>query len=122
MNDLSPLMKILSIALMGILALSSGCTYYQLAPATYVTVPTGKFDRSWSAAVNAFEDQGVTIIREDRESGVVRGTRDGMDVSASVRTRADGSVRVQFDTSGATGRDPKLIERISRSYDRRMGR
>jgi hypothetical protein len=43
-------------------------------------------------------------------------------VAANVRTQADGSVRVEFNTSGATGQDPALIDRISRSYDRRMGR
>ena len=43
-------------------------------------------------------------------------------MTAGVRTQADGSVRVEFNTAGATGQDPQLIERISRSYDRRMGR
>ncbi len=115
-------MRILSVVFVGILALVSGCTVYQVAPGTYATVPASKFDRAWSATVNAFLDQGVKISREDRESGAVRGTRNGIDVTGTVRTRADGSVQVQFDTSGATGRDPELIERISRSYDRRMGR
>lgn len=41
---------------------------------------------------------------------------------ANVRTHADGSVRVEFDTSGDTARDPKLIDRISRANDRLMGR
>jgi len=41
-------------------------------------------------------------------------------VTASVRQQADGSVRVQFDATGP--RDPALIERVSRSYDSRMGR
>jgi len=39
-----------------------------------------------------------------------------------MRTQADGSVRVEFNTAGATSRDPDLINRVSRSYDRRMGR
>jgi len=68
------------------------------------------------------EDQGVRITAEDRNAGQVRGTRDGIDVVANVRTQADGSVRVEFGTSGATARDPTLIDRISRAYDRRMGR
>jgi hypothetical protein len=34
----------------------------------------------------------------------------------------DGSVRVQFNTAGATAQDPGLIDRISRAYERRMGR
>ena len=36
--------------------------------------------------------------------------------------QADGSVRVQFDTSGDKSRDPGLMDRITQSYQRRMGR
>jgi hypothetical protein len=41
-------------------------------------------------------------------------------LTASVLQQADGSVRVQFDANGP--RDPALIDRVSRSYDSRMGR
>jgi hypothetical protein len=104
--------------------LLAGCTYYQTAPGYYGTppAPVSSYDSSWSAAVGAFEDQGVRITNEDRAAGIVRGTRDGIDVTANVRTQADGSVRVEFNTTGATARDPDLINRVSRSYDRRMGR
>jgi len=64
----------------------------------------------------------VQITSEDRSTGIIRGQRGGIDVSAAVRAQADRSVRVEFNTSGATGQVPVLIERISRSYDRRMGR
>ncbi|MFZ0614697.1 MAG: hypothetical protein WAM73_20795 [Desulfobacterales bacterium] len=103
-------------------ALLGGCTYYQPAPGTYVTTPAGSFDRSWAAATGALQDQGVQITAQDRSAGSVRGTRDGIVVTANVRTQADGSVRVEFNTAGATERDPGLIDRISQSYDRRMGR
>jgi hypothetical protein len=100
-----------------------GCVVYQTGPGVYSPYPpTASFDRSWSAAVGAFGDQGVRITSEDRGAGVVRGTRDGIDVVANVRTQADGSVRVEFNTSGATARDPGLIDRVSRAYDARMGR
>jgi hypothetical protein len=103
-------------------ALVSGCVVYQTGPATYSPYPSTSFDRSWAAAVGALGDQGVRITSEDRSTGVVRGTRDGIDVVGNVRTQADGSVRVEFSTSGATNRDPGLIDRISRAYDTRMGR
>ncbi|MFZ0135195.1 MAG: hypothetical protein WAK95_21875 [Desulfobacterales bacterium] len=103
-------------------ALFGGCTYYPPAPGTYVTTPAGSFERSWAAATGAFQDQGVRVTSQDRSLGIVRGTRDGIDVTANVRTQADGSVRVEFTTGGATERDPGLIDRISQSYDRRMGR
>ena len=103
-------------------ALVSGCAYYEVAPGVYAASAPASFDRSWSAAVGAFEDQGVRITSQDRSTGQVRGTREGIDVLANVRTQADGSVRVEFNTSGATARDPGLIDRISRAYDRLMGR
>jgi uncharacterized protein (DUF2461 family) len=102
-------------------SLLTGCVVYEPVPAAYGVAPTS-FDRSWSAAVNAMRDQGVTITQEDRGSGTVRGTRGAINVLGSVRTQADGSVRVQFDTTGGTATDPELINRISQSYERRMGR
>lgn len=103
-------------------ALIAGCTYYQAAPGTYVTSPVSSFDRSWVAAAGALEDQGVRIASNDRSAGIMRGTRNGIDVTADVRTQADGRVRVEFNTAGATANDPELINRITQSYNRRMGR
>jgi hypothetical protein len=104
---------------MGLLA---GCTYYEVAPGVYATAPVSTFDRSWTAARNALQEQGVRITQEDRSTGTLRGDRSGIPVLALVNTQADGSVRVQFSTVGATSVDPQLIERISASYDRLMGR
>jgi len=44
----------------------------------------------------------------------------GGSVSASVRSQADGSVRVQFDSQDL--RDPTLLDRVVRAYEARMGR
>jgi len=112
-----------AVALAVAVAIVAGCVVYEAAPGVYVTSPPQpSFDRSWSATLGAFDDQGVRITAQDRNAGQVRGTRDGIDVVANVRTLADGSVRVEFNTSGATARDPGLIDRISRAYDRLMGR
>ena len=102
--------------------LITGCTYYETAPGVYATAPSSTFDRSYAAARGAFEDQGVTITSEDRSAGVVYGNWNGIDLIANVRTQADGSVRVAFNTSGATAKDPELINRVTQSYNRRMGR
>ncbi len=104
--------------------LLSACTYYQAAPGSYSSSGSSlsKFDQSWSATVGALSDQGVHITSEDRGAGVVQGTRNGIEVTANVRQQADGSVRVQFDTSGDKSRDPGLMDRITRSYQHRMGR
>jgi hypothetical protein len=113
-------LRVASLALAA--TLLGGCTYYQAAPGVYSTTPASSFDRSWGAAKAAFADQGVPITREDRAAGVVSGTRDGINVMANVRTQADGSVRVEFNTSGTTAKDPDLINRMIGAYNRNMGR
>lgn len=113
------------VALALTLALIAGCTVYAPEPRSYAIAPpstTVDFDRSWAAVVGALGDEDVRIAHEDRDAGRIIGSRDGIDVTANIRTRPDGGVRVEFNTAGSTGRDPKLIERISRAYDRRMGR
>ena len=105
-----------------VLALS-GCTYYAVpAPATYpvTTTTPASFDRSFAAASDAMRDQGLTISAQDRANGVVVGTSGSTMVTATVRSQPDGSVRVQFDAKGAS--DPSLLDRVSRSYDARIGR
>jgi hypothetical protein len=103
-------------------SLLTGCTYYEVSPGVYATAPASTFDRSWSAARNAFLEQSVRIVQEDRSTGTLRGNYNGIDVLALLRTQADGSVRVEFRTANATQVDPQLIERITSSYDRLMGR
>ena len=98
----------------------SGCTVYQPVP-TYVPAPS-TFDRAWSAAVGAAQDEGVRITSEDRVRGVISGSRGEQDVTINVQTQADGNVRVEFSARGPKGSDPGLAGRISRAYDRRMGR
>ncbi len=118
-------MRTVTIVIALTAVLITGCTYYQTAPGVYATTTTAsasKFDRSWSAGVGAFSDQGVNITSQDRGAGIVRGMRNGMEVSGDIHTQADGSVRVQFNTAGATANDPTLIDRITRSYNGRMGR
>ena len=100
------------------LSLFAGCVVYEPVP---VSTPAS-FDRSWNAATGAMADQGVSITAQDRGAGIIRGTRGGISIQASVRTLADGRVEVRFDQSGQTGSDPNLVHRISESYDRRMGR
>jgi hypothetical protein len=102
----------------------AGCTYYVAPDGTavpgYPPPMPSTYDRSFSAAAGAMRDQGLAITMEDRATGTVVGNRDGATVTASLRTQADGSVRVQFDARNA--RDPSLVDRVSSSYDRRMGR
>ena len=110
------------IAALGVSATLGGCVVYDpYYPYGYAS-PTAAFDRSWNAAVGALQGEGVTITQQDRASGVISGSARGIAVGARVMTQADGRVRVEFNTSGSGSASQELAERISRSYDYRMGR
>ena len=91
-------------------------------PAPYYVPAPSTFDRAWSAAINAAQDEGVRISSEDRASGTIKGTREQQEITIYVRTQADGNVRLEFSVRGPKGADPGLVGRISRAYDQRMGR
>lgn len=78
-----------------------------------------RFEKTCAAVVAAFRDAAVQIAVEDCGTGQVRGSKDGIDVRANLRTLVDGSVRVEFHTSGS---NQALIHQISRAYDERIGR
>jgi hypothetical protein len=102
---------------------ASACTYYEAPPPSYPAPPSpSAFDRAWDAAVGAAYDEGVHVTVQDRGSGIIRGTRGGTNVEISVRTQADGSVRVAINARGRSGRDTALADQINNAYDRRMGR
>jgi hypothetical protein len=100
------------------LAVLAGCASQEPVPAP----PPSTFDRSWNAALGAAQDEGVRITSEDRVNGVIKGFRGEQAVTINVRTQADGNVRVEIGARGPKGSDPGLAGRISRAYDRRMGR
>jgi len=110
-------------------SLAAGCAVYETAPGVYVpgpapiqVVPNTTYERAWAAARNAFLDQGVRVMGEERSTGTISGTKSGINLAAYVHNQADGSVRVEFRTVGATQVDPQLIERIYASYEKYMGR
>jgi hypothetical protein len=99
--------------------LPAACVVYEPVPAYYVSPST--FDRAWNASLGALEDVGVRVTQIDSATGIIRGERDGIDVTVSVVRQGDGRTRVQFDTKGSD-RDPGLASRLSQAYERRMGR
>lgn len=101
-----------------VLAFVAGCYYY---PATYAPGPAS-FDRSWEAARGAAYDEGLRIVNEDRSRGIITAVRGDQEVTLNVFTQADGSVRVEITARGPQGSDTGLAGRVSRAYDRRMGR
>jgi hypothetical protein len=96
----------------------AGCATNEPPPAP----PPSPFDRAWNAALGAAQDEGVRVTSADRASGVIRGSRDQQEVTINLQTQADGNVRVEMSARGPKGSDPGLAGRISRAYDRRMGR
>ena len=109
------------IAMSFVLALLPGC-YTEPA---YVAVPVSapaNFDTSWQAARGAAYDEGVQVTSEDRSSGTLRGTKGGSNVLISVAQQANGSVRVVFNVTGPPSENPDLQNRLTRAYNRRMGR
>jgi hypothetical protein len=109
-----------AIMLTTVFLLLSGCVVSEPVP-VYVPSPS-TFDRAWSAAIGAAQDEGIRITSEDRVNGIISGSRGAQDVRIDVRTQADGNVRVEFSAKGPKGLDTGLAGRISRAYDRRMGR
>jgi hypothetical protein len=65
-------------------------------------------------------DEGLALTVEDPANGIAVGRIDGSTVTTRVQRQSDGSVQVRFDSSDT--HDQTLLQRISRSYDRRMGR
>ena len=122
----APVRRLQRLAGLTVLAACAGLAACVAYPAPYgypAPVPAvASFDRSWDAAVGAMLDNGLTITGQDRNTGVVSGRRGGIDIVGSVRNQPDGTVRVEFNSSGATAQDPGLIGRVSTSYERRMGR
>ena len=107
----------ISVLVVTIAALT-GCATSEPAPAP---APSA-FDRSWSAALLAAQDEGVRITSENRGTGVIRGLRGEQEVTINVLSQADGGARVEISSRGPKGSDPGLAGRISRAYDKRMGR
>jgi hypothetical protein len=108
------------------LVILAGCVVYGPVPPpppgpVYSYGPSA-YDRSWNAALDAMEDAGVRVVSAQRDSGIIRGTRDAVEATVTVRTQADGRVRVEFNTRGPSGQDPYLADRIYQAYERRMGR
>jgi hypothetical protein len=107
------------VVLCAALALSS-CVVYD--PYYYQSTPQQRYEQSWSAATGALADNGLTITGQDRGSGVIRGERGGATITAAIATLPDGSIQVKFNAASPNGVDNALLQRVSDSFDRRMGR
>jgi hypothetical protein len=119
-DGLRSLAGVLAFCSIAAFAMLPGCVVYEPAPMPAPVLSA--FERAWNAALGAAQDEGVRITSEDRANGVISGYRDQQQVTINLRTQADGSVRIEMSARGPKGADPGLAGRISRAYDRRMGR
>jgi hypothetical protein len=93
-----------------------GCTYYAPPPGP------STYDRAYSAMLGAMSDQGVQVSDANPSAGLITGQRGGITVIATVAPQPDGTTKVEFRTKGDINQDPNLINRITGSYNARMGR
>jgi hypothetical protein len=97
-----------------------GCVVYEPVPTP--VYPGSSYDRVWDSALGAAEDAGVKITHADKTTGLVRGVTGSTDITISVRTQTDGRIRVEFRSKGPAGEDSEVNDRLTRLYNRRMGR
>jgi hypothetical protein len=99
----------------------AACVVYEPVPvASMQPSMSERIDRSWDAAAGAMTDQGMTITAQDRSAGRIRAVRGGTTITAQLETLPDGRIQVKFTSSGAS--DSGLIDGVTDSYNRRMGR
>ena len=101
-------------------ALLGGCVVYEPVPAP--AYYGSSYDRVWDSAVGAAGDAGVKITSADKTTGIIRGVAGSTDVTISAITQADGRIRVEFTSKDPKGLDTDLNDRLTRAYNRRMGR
>jgi hypothetical protein len=107
---------VLMIAAM--LALSA-CVAYVPPPAP---PPPSTTERAYNAVVAAMAENGVRVGEANPATGTVTGSRGNISVTATVTPRPDGSAQIELRTKGNISEDPTLLNRITESYNNRMGR
>ena len=104
--------------MIGIVALAlAGCVAYYPVSAPGPST----FDRAWDAAQGAAADSGVVVTAADRNSGRVRGTKAGAEVTIDVLPQPDGTVRVEIVAPTSVQSNPTLTKQLSEAYQRRLG-
>jgi hypothetical protein len=97
----------------------AACVAYVPPP---VPPPPSTTERAYNAVVAAMAENGVRVGEANAATGMVTGTRGSITVTAIVAPRPDGSAQIEFRTKGNISEDPTLINRITESYNARMGR
>jgi hypothetical protein len=116
MNSILQGRALLRSGLLALFIALVGCTYYAPPPGP------STYDRAYNAMLGAMSDQGVKVTDANPSGGLITGQRGGITVIATVAPQPDGTTKVEFRTQGDINQDPNLINRITGSYNARMGR
>jgi hypothetical protein len=76
---MSRALRVILAFILGSLLLA-GCVVYETVPAP----GPSNFDRAWNAALGGAQDAGVQVTSADPSTRLIRGTRDGIDVTVVV--------------------------------------
>lgn len=116
---LRPLRGALVAAVLAVAVIAlQGCVPYPV----YTAPPPSKYDRVWDAAYGAAADVGVQIQSADRGGGLIRGFKDQVTVTISVRAQPDGGAVAEIKATGPAPHDRVVSQQLSQAYERRMGR
>jgi hypothetical protein len=97
---MNPTLRLLATS--ALLASLASCVVYDpYYPYGYAAPPNipAAYNRSWSAAVGAMRDMGVSVTRADQGAGVIEGQRGGASVTTKITTQPDGRIRVETTTA-----------------------
>jgi hypothetical protein len=97
-------------------ALTEGWIAYEPAPAY------ANYDRAWDAVLRAAQESGIKLVSVHRTEGFILGSKDGIDLSVTLRRQAGGTTRVESNFKGQLECDPTLPRRFDAAYERNMGR
>jgi len=109
------------LLLMG-LVIVSGCYYY--VPPTVVASPDSpyaspyvSYDYIWDNVMRAAHDAGIQITSSNRNTGMIFGQRDSVDVTIQVIQQADGRTRIELTINGSQRSGSTIVDDFYRAYD-----
>jgi hypothetical protein len=108
--------RLLLLAFGAALQLLGGCAGNPSAPNAESHL---SFDRTFAVARGALTDQKLAIGQEDRRSGIIVGTGNGVTITVTLVPLPDGALRVTFREQ-PEGADPALLKRVTDAYAARM--
>jgi len=115
----------LTLLILTVFVIASGCYYYEPAPPPVVYPPEPSYpsyDYTWDSAIRAAQDVGIEITSLNRNTGTIFGRRDRVDVTIQVTQQANGRTRVELTAQGSRESGADVADDFYWAYDHYMGR